>query len=155
RVRLMQLLPGERVLWHFDSSESIDRANARVHVPIVTNAGVRFQISHEDCRWRPGELWYGDFSFPHRLHNTGSEGRIHLVLDLKVTDVVRSLFPREFLDSVKQRARLRGLVQAMVGLYTLPRYRIGYMKTRQARFVRERTDLEASRPGTAGETDRA
>lgn len=125
RVRLMKLLPGERILWHADATESVDRINARVHIPIVTNSGVQFQISHEDCRWLPGELWYGDFSFPHRLHNTGSEGRVHVVLDLIVNDFVKNLFPKEYLDNAASRARIRPNILRMVRLYTWPRYQLG------------------------------
>ena len=128
RVRMMQLLPGERILWHCDSTETIDSLNARVHIPIVTNAGVHFQISHEDCRWEPGRLWYGDFSFPHRLHNAGGEPRIHVVLDLVINDFVRNLFPPEILAQAPQRKAIRGACQRMVWLHTLPRYKLGYMK---------------------------
>jgi len=72
RVRLMALQPGKNIYWHYDPTESIDAdVNARLHIPIITNPNVQFQICHEDQIWRPGELWYGDFSFPHRLRNGG------------------------------------------------------------------------------------
>jgi hypothetical protein len=104
RVRLMALQPGKNIYWHYDSTESIDNNdNARLHIPIVTNPGVQLQICHEDLIWRPGELWYGDFSFPHRLRNGGRAERIHLVLDLKVSDYVTSLFPPSFLEQKERR----------------------------------------------------
>ncbi len=108
RVRLMALQPGKNIYWHYDRSESIDtNVNARLHIPIVTNPGVQFQICHEDQIWRPGELWYGEFSFPHRLRNGGRAERIHLVLDLKVSDYVTSLFPPSFLEQKERRSRAR------------------------------------------------
>ena len=108
RVRLMALQPGKNIYWHYDASESIDtNVNARLHIPIITNPGVQFQICHEDQIWRPGELWYGDFSFPHRLRNGGRAERIHLVLDLKVSDYVTSLFPPSFLEQKERRRRAR------------------------------------------------
>ena len=131
RVRMMQLLPGETMLWHVDHTEAIDLAIARIHIPIVTNSDVKFQISHEDCRWLAGEVWYGDFSFPHRVHNGGSEGRIHLVMDVHVNDRLRDLFPPEYLDNRPNRGRVRAIISRMVDYYTWPRYRSGYMKRKQ------------------------
>jgi hypothetical protein len=108
RVRLMALQPGKNIYWHYDRSESIDTdVIARFHIPIITNPGVQFQICHEDQIWRAGELWYGDFSFPHRLRNGGPAERIHLVLDLKVSDYVTSLFPPSFLEQKERRRRAR------------------------------------------------
>jgi hypothetical protein len=112
RVRLMALQPGKNIYWHYDETETIDtNVNARLHIPIITNPGVQFQICHEDQIWRAGELWYGDFSFPHRLRNGGQAERIHLVLDLKVSDYVTSLFPRSFLEQKERRRRARRLCQ--------------------------------------------
>ena len=71
----------------------------------MTNPEVRFQLSHQDLVWKPGELWYGDFSFPHRLRNRGTEARVHLVLDLAVTPSIMALFTPEVID---QRAQRRG-----------------------------------------------
>jgi hypothetical protein len=108
RVGLMALQPGANIYWHYDFHESIDTEfNARLHVPIITNPGVQVQICHEDQVWRPGELWYADFSFPHRLRNRGEDERIHLVLDLKVNDYVTSLFPQSFLQQRQKRLRAR------------------------------------------------
>jgi hypothetical protein len=112
RVRLMALQPGKNIYWHYDRSESIDTSvNARLHIPIITNPGVQFQICHEDQVWRPGELWYGDFSFPHRLRNGGRAERIHLVMDFKVSDYVTSLFPPSFLEQKERRRRARSWCQ--------------------------------------------
>lgn len=131
RVRMMQLLPGETILWHDDYSESIDSVTARIHIPIVTNSDVKFQISHEDCRWLAGEIWYGDFSFPHRVHNGGRKGRIHLVIDVRVNDQLLGLFPPEYLANRPKRDRIRGIIALMVRFYTWRRYRFGYMKRKQ------------------------
>ena len=108
RVRLMALQPGKNIYWHYDPTESIDtNINARLHIPIITNPGVQMQICHEDLIWRPGELWYGEYSFPHRLRNRGQAERIHLVLDLKMSDYVTSLFPPSFLEQKERRSRAR------------------------------------------------
>ncbi len=111
RVRLMSLAPGARIHWHFDAKETLDYGAVRLHIPVISNPDVEFQICHQRCRWRAGELWYGDFSFPHRLHNRGEQARIHLVLDLGFNRKLEALFPREFLAQRKRREQLRRLTQ--------------------------------------------
>ena len=103
RVRILRLAPGKQIFWHSDFWHSIDSKMIRLHIPIVTNAKVGFQIAHEDCVWQPGELWYGDFTFPHRLENGGDADRIHLVLDLMNNDAISALLP----DSLKNQRELR------------------------------------------------
>jgi hypothetical protein len=107
RVRILQLAPGKRVFWHSDAWHSIDSKLLRLHVPIIRNDRVGFQISHQDCPWKPGELWYGDFSFPHRLQNGGDASRIHLVIDLVNNDAIRELLPNQLLQQSKPRAYAR------------------------------------------------
>jgi hypothetical protein len=122
RVRLMQLQPGKSIYWHYDRHQSIDgAASVRLHVPVFTNEKVRVQLSHEDLAWRAGEIWYGNFSFPHRLHNGGQENRIHLVMDLDLNEAIRSLFPKSFLAQRSRRLQVKGAGQHMVDLYAVGR----------------------------------
>lgn len=107
RVRLLELSPGRKVFWHRDFWHSVDSTQLRVHVPIITNDRVGFQISHQDCPWQPGELWYGDFTFPHRLQNGGDEGRVHLVIDLEVNGEVLGMLPESLLQQRAKRQRAR------------------------------------------------
>jgi hypothetical protein len=58
---------------------------------------VELRIGRERFHWKPGELWYGDFSQEHEVHNRSSRDRIHLVIDLGVTRELVKLFPRGFL----------------------------------------------------------
>ncbi|MEE4184894.1 MAG: aspartyl/asparaginyl beta-hydroxylase domain-containing protein [Gammaproteobacteria bacterium] len=103
RVRLMRLEPGKKIFWHRDHWHSYDLRLLRLHIPIVTHADVGFQISHTDCRWQPGELWYGDFTFPHRLQNGGDTARVHLVIDIINNDALRALLP----DNLRTQTPLR------------------------------------------------
>ena len=68
------------------------------------------QISHEDVVWKAGEIWYGDFAFPHRLYNAGTASRVHLVIDVAINDFVQSLFSPEFLAAKEKRLRVRQAV---------------------------------------------
>jgi hypothetical protein len=97
RARLLKLESGQKIFWHSDLSHGVDSTVLRLHVPIFTNEKVGFQISHQDCAWQAGELWYGDFTFPHRLQNGGEEGRVHLVMDLVKNDELLALLPESLL----------------------------------------------------------
>jgi hypothetical protein len=92
RVRLMRLGPKRRVAWHYDRDAALDRGFVRLHLPISTSAEVRSEIGHVAYHFGAGELWYGDFSFPHRIANEGEAPRVHLVLDLERNAFVDSLF---------------------------------------------------------------
>lgn len=112
RVRLMNLKAGKSIFWHYDRTDSMDIHTARVHIPIVTSPDVRFQICHENHSWKPGEVWYGDFTFPHRLYNAGAEDRIHLVLDIIASSELESAAPESFLARKKERRILRRRAQS-------------------------------------------
>ena len=107
RVRILRLAPGRHIFWHSDFWHSVDKDLIRLHVPIVTNPLVDFQISHKDCSWQPGELWYGDFTFPHRLQNAGNTDRVHLVIDLINNDALLAMFPKPLISQGELRSRAR------------------------------------------------
>ena len=122
RVRLMELQPGKSIFWHYDKGETIDNGRtARIHVPIFTNKDVHVQLSHEDVVWPAGQVWYGDFAFPHRLYNAGKESRIHLIIDVTINDFVLALFSHDFIDAKRNRLRVRKICQNMVAAYQMSR----------------------------------
>lgn len=82
RVRVVRLRPGASVPWHNDVRDAPDLEIVRVHIPVSADPGVESQLSHEDYVFGEGEAWVGDFSFPHRLRNTGSSDRVHLLVEL-------------------------------------------------------------------------
>jgi aspartyl/asparaginyl beta-hydroxylase (cupin superfamily) len=86
RVRLLNLKAGKRIYPHIDTTDTIDKGGIRLHYPIITNEKVDFYICHEKLTWKEGFLYYGDFSFPHKLENKGLNDRIHLVIDCKIDD---------------------------------------------------------------------
>jgi hypothetical protein len=123
RVRILRLDPGERVVWHYDPPQSIDRFWLRIHLPICTNPGVRLQIGHEDHFWQPGEMWYGEFSYPHRLRNLGSEPRLHLVCDVVIDEQSKHLLPDWYYAQREERERWRPLIQALCKAHQLATFR--------------------------------
>jgi hypothetical protein len=132
RVRIMELAPGADGFWQRD--HELDRNLVRLHIPVVTNRGVLMQICHEDCRWQPGELWFGDFAFPHRRCNTSRETRIHIVLDLVSNAFVRGLFPSQFEAARADRERARKLCGTLYAFYTAPTRLQSLLQQRVADF---------------------
>ena len=95
RVRLLRLEPGKNINTHSDRGDGWGMGKVRLHIPIVTHDDVYFYVDDERVIMRPGELWYCDFTHPHRVHNRGTTARVHLVLDLRVNDWLRDFFPPE------------------------------------------------------------
>lgn len=99
-VRLIALGPGVEVREHRDEKCGYPWGVMRLHIPVITNQGAKVIIDQQDMHWQAGQLWFGDFSRPHYVRNTGDEPRVHLVIDVQVTLELLTLFPREYLDEL-------------------------------------------------------
>jgi hypothetical protein len=80
RSRLMGLATGAEVPLHVDA-HYYWRTHLRIHIPVVTNPGVRFHVADDSYHLQVGECWILDSFHPHRVENEGADKRIHLVLD--------------------------------------------------------------------------
>jgi hypothetical protein len=80
RSRLMRLAGGAEVSPHVDINYYW-REHLRVHVPITTQPGVRFQCGDKEVNMGPGECWIFDTWRPHRVINVPGHERVHLVAD--------------------------------------------------------------------------
>lgn len=101
---------GSRVRWHRDRSHSIDLSIVRLHIPTQTDPSVVMTIGHEQCHWPAGQMFYADFSFPHRLHSIWDKDRVHVILDVDAQSAVRSIFPPAYLAAAGRRRVMRALV---------------------------------------------
>ena len=97
-VRLMALEPEGTIAEHADQFLGPKYGLVRLHIPIVTDPAVEFFVGGQRCHWNAGELWYGDFSQPHRARNLSPTTRVHMVLDVPLDDFVLSLFPPGFVQ---------------------------------------------------------
>jgi hypothetical protein len=84
RSRLMGLAPGADVTPHVDAHYHW-HTHMRIHVPVLTNPGVEFVCGDETVHMAAGDCWTFDSFRWHEVHNRGSERRVHLVLDTKLT----------------------------------------------------------------------
>lgn len=80
RTRLMKLTGGAEVAPHADINYYW-RDRVRVHVPIITNPGVRFYCGESEVNMAGGECWIFDTWRPHRVINPVDDERVHLVAD--------------------------------------------------------------------------
>lgn len=80
RSRLMGLGPGAQVPSHVDI-HYYWRTHIRIHIPVITNPGVRFTCDGESMHIPAGECWVLDTFRRHGVENKGTEQRVHLVLD--------------------------------------------------------------------------
>ncbi len=93
-VRLLRLAPGTVIREHRDAGVRYEEGEARLHIPIVTNAEVDFVVGGERHVMEAGECWYVNVDLPHRVNNRGSTERIHLVIDCVVDAWLREQFAR-------------------------------------------------------------
>jgi hypothetical protein len=87
----MKLNPGAVIKEHADLEMSFEEGEARFHIPIATNDKVDFFIQEEKIPMKEGDCWYLNLSLKHRVNNFGNASRIHLVIDCKVNDWLKSL----------------------------------------------------------------
>ncbi len=85
-VRLLRLAAGSVIREHCDDNLRLEDGEARLHVPLTTNADVEFYVDNVRVIMEPGECWYLNLSLPHRVQNRGSLDRVHLVIDCGVND---------------------------------------------------------------------
>lgn len=96
RIRFMRLAPGNGELSRhtdqvdLDMGVKIERL-ARIHFPIQTNENVIFTSwnydgTKTDVNMKENECWYLDIRKPHKAINNGQTERIHLVIDVEVTE---------------------------------------------------------------------
>jgi hypothetical protein len=83
-VRLMRLTPGSVIKEHRDLDLDAENRMVRLHLPILTNPGVVFEVNRCPVALEPGSVWYLRLSDPHRVANQGTTDRIHLVIDAPV-----------------------------------------------------------------------
>ena len=94
-ARFLRLRRGSRIREHTDYKLGFEDGEIRVHIPVHTNDQVDFRLNGKRLTLREGECWYVNTSLRHSVENLGEADRIHLVIDCRVNDWVRSFFPAE------------------------------------------------------------
>ena len=103
---LSRMAPGGTIAWHHDTQQSLDRDYVRLHLPLTSSPGAVTTIGHQSRHLQVGELWYGDFSFPHTVENDGP-ARLHVMFDVPVCESLRRRFPAALLRGRRRRRLAR------------------------------------------------
>lgn len=90
-VRLLNLAAGAVIKPHCDHELSFEQGEARLHIPLITNADVAFYIQEQRVMMQTGECWYINANLRHQVTNGGKTDRIHLVIDCKVNHWLQEL----------------------------------------------------------------
>ena len=93
-VRLMRLGPGSIIKEHRDYDLDFELDMVRIHIPVLTNADVRFRLNGTFVSMSAGSCWYLRVSDPHDVANMGANDRVHLVIDAVVNNWLATLFHR-------------------------------------------------------------
>lgn len=112
-ARLSSIAAGGRIHEHHDATESVDFGCWRIHIPVVTDPRVKLFIGFRQRRWKEGEAWVGDFTFPHSIHNASPAPRVHIVADMRPSDEMLAWLPKGHMSpaAIRRRARLREIHQ--------------------------------------------
>ena len=90
RAMAAKLLSGGRINPHFDSHVTFRRSH-RIHVPITTNARVRFMIDGRPFRLEVGQAYEINNQKTHSVMNSGKDDRITFIFDYLPPEAVGSV----------------------------------------------------------------
>lgn len=105
RAHLMRLGPRGLLDWHFDN-QAIHLEECRLLVAIHAPPGAVTLMGHEAISFPEGQVWSGDFSFPHRVENPAERQRIMLIMDLRTSPELARLLPPALGSEVQLRTKL-------------------------------------------------
>jgi hypothetical protein len=91
-VRLMRLAPGSVIKEHADHDLCFEQGSVRIHIPVITNDDVAFELNRRRVILEAGSCWYLRLSDPHSVANGGKTDRVHLVIDAGVNEWVEATF---------------------------------------------------------------
>jgi len=112
RVRYSILPSNCFIQWHYDNDFNSIK-NTRIHIPIITNDNVIVNISGKHLNFKKGNMYTGDFSFPHQVYNGSNHTRIHLIIDIKTK--THKLF--KFSKNNTKRLALQKKAQKLLNKY--------------------------------------
>lgn len=91
-ARFLSLGPGSVLHPHSDEGLGFDAGTVRLHVPVVSDPEVTFELGGSPVTMALGECWYLDLRKPHSASNGSGRQRVHLVLDCRVDQWLTAVF---------------------------------------------------------------
>lgn len=128
--------PGASVRWHRDPEQTADSSYMRLHLPLVTTPASVMDLGHRRWHLDAGHLWYGDFSFPHRVFNGSPAQRVHVMVDVRPTPAMTAMLSPSFEAERGRRAVARRLAARIFDLsehfHAEGRYAAAFRRERDA-----------------------
>jgi ABC-type polysaccharide transport system permease subunit len=78
RSILARLGPNETISAHIDRADMM-RYCKKIHIPIITNDNVLFQVGVTEKNLKEGEIWDVNVTNLHAVYNQSNENRVHLI----------------------------------------------------------------------------
>lgn len=85
RVMITKLPAGKTIAAHSDVLGIYANSMRRYHVPLQSGPGCTFRAGEEYVTMAPGEVWDFNAHADHEIINNSSDDRIHLIVDIMVT----------------------------------------------------------------------
>jgi len=106
-TRLMRLNAKGFIAPHNDrSKEHVGRDLMRMHIPVITNPNVFFEVEGEYYHLSSGNLYFTDTIAIHSVLNNSDEDRLHIILDCELTlELAKAILCGERADDAKPHAR--------------------------------------------------
>lgn len=79
RSILARLRPNQNIDAHVDRAEMM-KYSKKIHIPIITNNNVLFQVGGEEKNLKEGEIWDIDVTKLHAVYNQSNQNRVHLIV---------------------------------------------------------------------------
>jgi hypothetical protein len=117
-VRLLNLKSGAAIKPHRDLELCFEKGEARLHVPVFTNAQVQFFCGQDLVPMQEGQCWYLNANITHSVVNNGPTDRIHLVIDCGVNDWIKALFARAEKNEVADTVDITATLAMIAALKT-------------------------------------
>ena len=92
RIWLAKLPANNRIYQHKDGFDTFRNKKSadfyylhsvyRIHIPIITNDKVIFNVNNEEKHLKVGEAWDMNHRYNHYVENNGDRDRVHLAIDI-------------------------------------------------------------------------
>jgi len=106
-TRLMRLNAKGFIAPHNDrSKEHVARDLVRMHIPVITNPNVFFEVEGECYHLSSGNFYFTDTIAIHSVLNNSDEDRLHIILDCECTlELAEAILCGERADAAKAHAK--------------------------------------------------
>ena len=102
RIVLARLMPKEQITLHKDNGFSLMNCN-RIHVPIVTDDKVAFNVGGEIKNLKVGEIWEINNANYHGVDNDSDQARVHMIIDWTVKNTLHAEKPANWSERHKDK----------------------------------------------------